>query len=401
MFKKIIFSIIVISLILSFSTLTLAQGANSEENKKSEIKMFTEALNEYELENYALAEEGFKSLLEKENLEEGIQFGALYYSSMTAINRNQTVKAEKYLERLNNFGYQSAQLNWKIAQLYLNKNNQFDNADFKKALNYLQKAKEAGISKLEFKRDLAYANLETQNLEEAKKIYEEIIKNDPSDVDYLNLAKIKEREGDINQAIKYYESALEMNSSQSSLFLNLANLYQKVDNYNAAISIYNQGIKVNKNFAPYYIGLGESHIKAENYSSAESALKRAVEINNNSYYGYYLLANLENKKGNLNEALNYYSQALKHNPDYVDAYLAEGKIHLERNENYRAISRFSLAVEKNPDYAESHYYLGRAYYQAEMLEAARSELRKALHIDDSFKQARDLLDRIEQELDLS
>lgn len=401
MLKKIFFSIIIISLILSFSTLTLAQEASKEENKKSEIEIFTAALNEYDLENYALAEEEFKSLLEKENLEEGMQFGALYYSAMTAINRNQTVKAVNYLEKLNDFGYQSAYLNWKIAQLYLNKNNQFDNADFKKALNYLQKAKEAGISKIEFKRDLAYANLETQNLEEAKKIYEEIIKNDPAAADYLNLARIKENEGNINQAIKYYESALEMNSSQSSLFLNLANLYQKVDNYNAAISIYNQGIKVKKNFAPYYIGLGESHIKSENYSEAESALKRAVEINSNSYYGYYLLANLENKKGNSNEALKYYSQALKHNPDYVDAYLAEGKIHLERKENYRAISRFSLAVEKNPDYAESHYYLGKAYYQAEMLEAARSELRKALHIDNSFKQARDLLDRIEQELDLN
>jgi tetratricopeptide (TPR) repeat protein len=130
-------------------------------------------------------------------------------------------------------------------------------------------------------------------------------------------------------------------------------------------------------------------------------LEKAVEINSNSYYGYYLMGNLEKNKKNYNQALNYYGQSLKYNPNYVQAYLAEGQIHLARGENYRAISRFSLAVEKNHEFAESRYYLGLAYYRANMLEAARAELRKALHINDTYQEPRKLLDKVEAELGIN
>ena len=78
--------------------------------------------------------------------------------------------------------------------------------------------------------------------------------------------------------------------------------------------------------------------------------------------------------------------------------MGEGQLYLEREEYQNAISSFSTAVEKNPDYAESHYYLGRAYYKADMLEEAAEELRQTLHINDKFPEARDLLDKIEAEL---
>ncbi|TDO78370.1 tetratricopeptide repeat protein [Halanaerobium saccharolyticum] len=400
MFKKIIYLIIIIFLLFSVSNFALAQEAKAVEEKTS-AEIFSEALNDYNSENFALAQEKFNQLLETENLDEGLQFSVLYYSTMTAVNRYQTTKAIDSLERMNDLGFQSGNLNWQIAELFLNEKNQFDSANFEEALKYLEKAKSLGLNKLDFKRDLAYAYLENQELEKAENLYLEIIKNEASAADYLNLAKIKEKQGKLKQAVEYYESALELNGTQSSLYLNLGNLYQRLNNYNSAVSIFNQGIKTRKDFAPYYIGLGESYIELENYEKAQTALKKAVGINKNSYYGYYLLGNVEKIKGNLNQALNYYSQALKYNPDYVEAYLAEGKVHLEREEYYRAISRFSLAVDKNPNYAESRYYLGKAYYQADMLEAARAELRKALHINDRYQQARELLDRIEKELNIN
>jgi len=399
MLKKIVYLFIIISLLFSVSNIALAQ-VTKVVHEKTSVELFSEALNDYNSENFVLAQEKFNKLLETKNLDEGLQFSVLYYSTMTAVNRYQTTKAIDYLGRMNDLGFQSGNLNWKIAELFLNKDNKFDSANFEKALKYLKKAKSLGLNKINFKRDLAYAYLENQELEKAENLYLEIIETEASAADYLNLAKIKEKQGKLNQAVEYYESALDLNGTQSSLYLNLGNLYQRLNNYNSAVSIFNQGIKFRKDFAPYYIGLGKSYIELENYDRAQTALETAVEINKNSYYSYYLLGNIEKVKGNLNQALNYYSQALKYNPNYVEAYLAEGKIYLEREEYYRAISRFSLAVDKNSDYAESRYYLGKAYYQAEMLEAARSELRKALHINDKYQQARKLLDIVENELNI-
>lgn len=400
MIKKFGYLILVLSLLFSITGFALAQGVVVD-SEKSPSEVFTEALNDYNQGNYALAEEKLNTLIENDKLDEGLEFSVLYYSTMTAVNRNQAAKAINYLERMNNLGYQSGKLNWEIGELYLNKENQFDSANFEDALKYLKIAEEEGIKELKFKRDLAYVYLENDNFDKAENFYLEIIKLDPTAADYLNLARIKEKEGSLNQAVEYYESALNLNGSQSSLYLNLGNLYQKVNNYNSAVSIYNQGIKMRDDFAPYYIGLGESYIKLENYDEAKSALEKAVEINSNSYYGYYLMGNLEKNKKNYNQALNYYGQSLKYNPNYVQAYLAEGQIHLAREENYRAISRFSLAVEKNLDFAESRYFLGLAYYRANMLEAARAELRKALHINDTYQEPRELLDKVEAELGIN
>lgn len=400
MLKKFSYLILVFLLLFSVTSFAFAQNENSE-SEKSPTEVFTEALNDYNQGNYALAEEKFNSLIENDELDEGLEFSVLYYSTMTAVNRNQAAKAIDYLERMNKLGYQSGKLNWKIGELYLNKDNQFDSANFEEALKYLKIAAEEGVNELKFKRDLAYVYLENDNFSEAEKLYQEIIKIDPTAADYLNLAKIKEKQDSLNQAVEYYESALDLNGSQSSLYLNLGNLYQRVNNYNSAVTIYNQGIKMRNDFAPYYIGLGESYIQLEKYDEAKSALERAVEINSNSYYGYYLMGNIEKNTNNYSQALVYYGQSLKYNPDYVQAYLAEGQIHLAREENYRAISRFSLAVEKNPNYSESRYHLGLAYYRADMLEAARAELRKALHIDDNYKKARELLDKVESELGIN
>lgn len=400
MFKKLFYLLMIFLLLFSLVGVSLAEEKDLDP-KQIRADKFNNALKEYNLANYSLAEQKFNQLYNDPELDEGLEFSVLYYLTKTSINKYQTVKAQKYLADLEDLGYQSSTLYWDMGKLYLNKDNKFDSADFKTALKYLEKAEKLELNDLDFKRDLAYASLENKKINKAEKLYQEIIAANAAASDYLNLAKIKENKKEFNKAIEYYESALDLNASQSSLYLNLGNLYQKLANYNSAISIYNQGLKKKNNFVPYYIGLGESNIKLKNYENAEKALKEAVKINNNSYYGYYLLGNIEKERSNYNQALEYYKQSLKHNNKYVEAYLAEGRIHLEREEYYKAISRFSLAVEKNPEYAASRYYLGTAYYKAKMLEAARAELRKTLHINDNHQKARDLLDEIENKLGIN
>ncbi len=399
MFKKMIYFSLIVFLIISSSSLILAQ--NTDLNQDSAEDVFSEALDDYNQKNYTSAAEKFNALLERNNLNEELEFSVLYYSTMTAIKRYQTTQAVNYLEQFNQAGFQDSNLNWKIGELFLNKDGQFDSANFETALDYLNEAEEMGLDKLAFKRDLAYAYLETQKLETAENIYNEIVNENATGSDYFNLARIKEKQEKLPKAIEYYESARDMGENRASLYLNLGNLYQKQDNYNSAVTTFKEGIENRNDFAALYIGLGESYLKLENYTEARKALTTAVEINENSYYGYYLLGNIEKERGSYSQAFKYYDESLKNNSDYVKAYLAEGQLYLEMEEYQNAISSFSTAVEKNTDYAASHYYLGRAYYKADMLEEAAEELRQTLHINDKFPEARDLLDKIEEELNIS
>lgn len=400
MFKKIIYLIIISLLLVSFSNLVLA-AEKTNLSSESQNDLFLSALKDYKAENYALAEQKFIQLLKNDNLDSNLEFSSLYYVTKTAVYRNQIAKAVNYLNKMDKIGYKSANLNWELAKLYLNQKNQYDSADFKMALKYLKKANSLGANQIDFKRDLAYAYLENNELKKAEVLYKEIIGIKAQASDYLALAKINEKYKRLKKAINYYETALKLNNSESSLYLNLGKLYQKTKNNKAAVSIFKKGIKEEDKFTPYYIGLGESYIQLQDYSQAKKYLEKAIELNSNTYYGYFLLAKVEEKRGRLNLALNNYNQALKYNPNYVEAYLAEGQIYLKQKDYYKAISSFSLAVEKNKDYAESRYYLAKAYYQAEMLEAARAEIKKALHLsDNNYPKAKKFLAQIETDLNL-
>ena len=396
MFEKSLYFLLIIVLVFATPSIILAQ--NNDNISSSVEDIYSSALEDYNQENYNSAAEKFKDLLARDNLNEDLEFNVLYYSTMTAIKRYQTTQAINYLERFNQARFQNANLNWKIGELFLNEEGQFGSADFEKAIDYLKQAEELGLNKVPFRRDLAFAYLENKNFETAEKIYKEIIKENETGADYFNLARIKEKQGMLEEAVNYYENARKINGEPTALYLNLGNLYQKLENYNSAIKIFKDGIEKRNKFTPLYIGLGESYINLGNYTEAEKALKKAVEINDNSYYGYHLLGDIEKEKGNHGQAFTYYEQSLKNNPDYVKTYLAQGQLHLEREEYQTAISKFSIAVEKNPNYAKSHYYLGRAFYQADMLEAAAAEFRKTLHINDRFPEAKDLLEKIEKEL---
>ncbi|RQD75711.1 MAG: tetratricopeptide repeat protein [Halanaerobium sp. MSAO_Bac5] len=388
--RNILIFIFLISLIFSLNlTLQADSDLSSEE-------LFSQALKNYNQGNFAQADKEFSQLLSDYDLDAGVEFSSLYYLIMTAVKENRTLAAINSLEKFEELGYQSAALNWQIGQLFLNKAGQFDSADFGRAIDFLEKAQAMGLKSPAFKRDLAYAYRENKQSEKAIELYEEIIKISPTAEDYLNLAKLYENNNNLDEAIKHYETALNREQVPPSIYLNLAKLYQSLGDYSSAVKIYELGIETNPNFTPYYIGIAENHLALNNYAKAEKELNNVLTINKNSYHAYYLLGLIAQERKEYQKALDYYADSLTYNPDYVRAYLAEGKVYLEQEEFAQAITSFAMAVEKNPDFFESRYYLGLAYYNADQMEAAREELRKALHINDRFQKARDLLDKIEK-----
>ncbi|MGM0601709.1 MAG: tetratricopeptide repeat protein [Bacillota bacterium] len=358
---------------------------------------FSKGVNLYYQEEYLEAQKIFAEILNDPSINSDLKHDTLYYYALSALDNNQTQLALEQINVLKEQGYENGTLYWKLGALYLNKDEQFDSASYNKALEQFQKALQLGVNSIDFKRDLAAAYSGLNEKEKAKDLYEEIIKYNPTADDYVNLALLNKDLGNIDSAVKYYESALEVDSTRQSIYLNLGNLYQKLNNYNSAVSIYKQGIKLQENFTPFYVGLGESYIALENYSEAENALKKVIELNQYSYYSYFLLGNINRRSGNYDKALEYYEKAINYNENYVNAYLEEGKIYLDREEFYKAISKFSIAVEKNKNHAESHYYLALAYYGADMKEAAAAELKRTLHLNDEYPNARKLLNEIEKQ----
>ncbi|RCW89303.1 tetratricopeptide repeat protein [Halanaerobium sp. DL-01] len=385
--KKLCIYLIILFFVFSFS----AEAQNVNYNN------FSGGVNLYYQGRYSEAEAIFSEILNDPSINHELKHDTLYYYTLTALDNNHTQLAIEQINTLKELGYENGRLYWKLGALFLNKDHQFDSASFDSALKNLQKASKLGVNSIPFKRDLAAAYTGLNEKEKAKKLYGEIISINPTVDDYLNLALLNKELGNLETAVKYYESALDIDSTRQTIYLNLGNLYQELNNYNAAVSIYKQGIKLQKNFTPFYVGLGESYIALEKYNEAENVLKQVIEINRHSYYSYFLLGMINRKLEDYDTALDYYDQAIKYNEDYVNAYLEQGKIYLNREEYYKAISKFSIAVGKNTKHAESHYYLALAYYGADMKEAAVAELKRTLHLNNKYPNARKLLNEIEKQ----
>ena len=233
--KKIVSALFIIFLVISFSfSSSLIMTVEAEDN----AALFSEALNSYYNQDYQKAVEGFENLLTVQNLNEEMMIDSHYYAAMASVELYNTQAALEHLHALEEVGYQNGRLYWNIGELYLNKDRQFDSADFETALRYLNTASDLGINSLSFKRDIAYAYRETGQIDKAEAIYSDILAENPTAEDYLNIARIKEEKGELNKAVEFYESALEKDAAVPSIYLNLAQLYYKLEYYNSAAEIY-------------------------------------------------------------------------------------------------------------------------------------------------------------------
>ena len=68
----------------------------------------------------------------------------------------------------------------------------------------------------------------------------------------FNLGVVHKKLNNIDQAISYYERAIELNLKHGYSFLNLAVLYKEMNQYDIALSILNRGIQFNETMSVLY-----------------------------------------------------------------------------------------------------------------------------------------------------
>jgi tetratricopeptide (TPR) repeat protein len=100
------------------------------------------------------------------------------------------------------------------------------------------------------------------------------------------------------------------------------------------------------------------------------------------------------QRENDREATVELNHALYLSPYLADAHLLMGRIHLRNGRIHEASDAFKIAVW-SAETAEAHAALGEAYRQANDLAAAREEAQRALTLDSSLTEARQLLARLD------
>ena len=167
----------------------------------------------------------------------------------------------------------------------------------------------------------------------AARLYKQLLKGDPSNVDYLKeLGSIYVKNGEDEKAIPYYEQII--------------------------------------TFYPHYIdamtSLGAIYRRLKRYEESIEILERAVDEGRQTADVNYNLGFTYREMGNWDDAIEAFSSVVNENPSDVLAYNHLGAIYLEKKEYEKSIAAFKRGLQIDPNHPILNYNLARCFRKAKM-----------------------------------
>ena len=233
--------------------------------------------------------------------------------------------------------------------------------------------------KLDDALKLAKKKLKEGSAEEAKHIYQDILRRFPANkkakiglkavsgnptgkfqkildppADQQQLLIKLYSQGQLQQALDQAKGLLEQ-FPHSKLLHNICGaVYAAFKQYDAAINSYKQAIKIKPDFADAHNNMGNALQDKGELDAAIDSYKQALKIKPDFAEAYYNMGNALKEKGELDAAIDSYKKALKIKPDYADAHSNMGVALQDKGEPDAAIDSYKQALKVKPDYAEAH-----------------------------------------------
>ncbi len=198
---------------------------------------------------------------------------------------------------------------------------------------------------------LAIAKGET---DQAIEFFKESIAKKPLFVKaYDAIAKIHEDRVDVESAIKYYEAAHEISSSNTDRLIILSKLYKKAGKTERAENILKDAVSdVRQDISTSGHLMGEMYLAKNENEKAIEVLMKAHKKNPSDTSIIQSLAEAHRKLGQQEQAIEKYREILKITPNNADTHYNMGKTYLEIGDKKKAIEAIKKAWELNPSSKE-------------------------------------------------
>ncbi len=237
----------------------------------------------------------------------------------------------------------------------------------------------------EIHNNLGRAHLRTGALDQAVREFRTALELDPGNADaLLNLASIERIQGRNGSAELLIKRALQADPNSIGALSQLAELERDLGNLNEAIRLFEEALAIDDALPFLYLGYGDVLQRAGQFEAAEEAFKLVMQLDPDSYKARYNLGVTYGNQGRVDEAVASYEEALEiepHNPEAALAHNNLGAIALDRGQIDEARRQFESAVEKAPGNLEARYNLALIYVDTNRLDEAIEMLEGAARVD--------------------
>jgi tetratricopeptide (TPR) repeat protein len=228
------------------------------------------------------------------------------------------------------------------------------NANYHKALYFLEKAYEENMKNDSVLYDLAFCYDKLGNDEKSIRFYNEYLDIDPfAESAWYNLGIIYTRLEEYDKALEAYDFALAIDENYASALFNKANTLSTVERYTEALTYYTDYLRFDKNSSDARVYIAECYFQLEDYKKSYQYYKLAIQLDSKNADGWYGAGIVLMVEENLPESLVFLKKAIRLDNSCADFWNAFGKVNAALDHYEEALIAFRKSVEiedSNPDF---------------------------------------------------
>jgi len=210
--------------------------------------------------------------------------------------------------------------------------------------------------------DAALEHHRAGRLDEAERIYRQILSGQPDHSDALHFLGVVLGQKDQPQlAIELIGRAIAIRPDVANYHSNLGEFLRHAGNLEESVASFRHAIGMKGDEPGYHNGLGVTLAEARLIEPAIAEFRSAIRLKADYADAYCNLGGALREAGRLDEAVAATRTAIKLQPRMSRAYNHLGLVLFDKGEYQESISAYSKAISLQPDYPKAHSNLSQVY----------------------------------------
>jgi protein O-GlcNAc transferase len=225
-------------------------------------------------------------------------------------------------------------------------------------------------------------------LSDAKKIYEDILKQRPYHFDALHfLGVIAYQTKNLHQAEELIGKAIKVNPNDAATYSNRGIALQDLKRLDEALASYDKAIALKPDYAEACNNRGNALKDLKRLDEALASYDKAIALKPAYAEAYNNRGIALKDLKHFDEALASYDRAIALKPDYAEAYSARGNALQDLRRLNEALASYDTAIALKPDYAEAYNNRGNGLKHLKRLDEALASYDKAIALKPDYVEA--------------
>ncbi len=259
-----------------------------------------------------------------------------------------------------------------------------EDSDAQTALQYLEYARKQDPNSVEMLTGLARCYYELGRDDEALKLYQDAIAQNPAiwDAQYY-LGRIHLENGRYAQAVEPLESALKLKPDDSNTISSLGVALSKSGRSAEAIAYLTRITALKRYIKEDFYYLGEAYANDQQWMKAAELFKQGADLRGIDANGYFYWATMLFYADKLDEALDGYAKArsVDYSVSHAGTFRYLAEINRLRGLQDKALGHYQSLLQREPKDVEALFHAGYISFKLNQLEQARDYFRKLIAVD--------------------